>query len=427
MHAEIIAVGTEITSGAKLDTNSQWLSQRLAELGIPTRYHTSVADDLAANVEVLQTAIDRADVVLITGGLGPTLDDLTRQALAETLGVGLVEDAASLVAIEAVFSRRGRPMPASNRVQALFPAGGTPLPNPVGTAPGIWCEVPRVGRPACRIAAFPGVPSEMKPMFQAHVEPRLSGEVCIHRAVLNCFGLGESQTEELLGDLTRRGADPEVGITAHDATISLRIIAQGATPDECRRKIDVASAAIRSKLGDYVFGVDHEEPEHVVARLLAEQKLTLATCEVATNGDLARRLLEASGEAVVSRGGIVLTGRSDWNDQLGVPGVPVELTTNAAGQALAKRMARATRLRFKADYGLAVSPWGSIPLSSGQPPVPTAWVALADDRQEWALEARQTGNPAIFAPRTAKTALDLLRRRLLELRPDCGGRGRRLD
>jgi nicotinamide-nucleotide amidase len=415
MHAEIIAIGTEITSGAKLDTNSQWLSERLGELGISTRYHTSVADDMAANVEVLKLAIDRADVVLITGGLGPTLDDLTRQALAEALGVGLVEDAESLVAIEAIFSRRGRPMPASNRIQATFPAGASPLPNPVGTAPGIWCAAPRAGRSPCRIAAFPGVPSEMKPMFKTHVEGRLAGDVCLRRAVINCFGLGESQTEELLGDLTRRGADPEVGITAHDATISLRIIAQGATPEDCQRKIAVASNAVRTKLGNYVFGVDHEEPEHVVVRLLAEQKRTVATCEGATNGDLVRRLLEVPGAGDVSRGGLMLTGRTDWNELIGLPGVPVELTTRSVGQALAKRMARATRLRFKSDYGIAVSPWGTMPVGPDQPPVPTTWVAIADDKLEWAVEARQTGNPAIFAARTAKTALDLLRRRLLGL------------
>ena len=413
MHAEIIAIGTEITSGAKLDTNSQWLSQRLADLGIPTRYHTSVADDLAANVEVFRTAVERADVVLITGGLGPTLDDLTREALADMLGVGLVEDATSLVAIEALFAHRGRPMPASNRVQALFPAGASPLPNPVGTAPGVWCETAPAGRRPCRIAAFPGVPTEMQRMFQEHVEPRLSGEVCIRRAVLNCFGLGESQAEELLGDLTRRGGDPEVGITAHDATISLRIIAQGATADECQSKIDAASAAIRAALGDSVYGVDHEEPEHVVVRLLRERGASVATCEAATAGDLVRRLLLVPEGGRVHRGGLVLAERSDVASLLGVAAGSEGPLTNAAGRSLAEQLASSARTQFQSDYALAVTPWGSVPVAGGHPPVPTAWVALADAYGSVSAEARQTGNPAIFAPRTAKTVLDLLRRRLL--------------
>ena len=415
MHAEIISVGTEITSGAKLDTNSQWLSQRLVELGIPTKYHTTVADDFDANVEVFRLAIDRADVVLITGGLGPTLDDLTRQALAAVRGVELVEDAESLQAIAALFARRGRPMPASNRVQALFPMGAAPLPNPIGTAPGIWWEIPRSGRPACRVGAFPGVPTEMKQMFKGLVEPRLAENRCIRRATINCFGLGESQTEELLGDLTRRGADPEVGITAHDATISLRIIAQGETPQECQAKIDAAIATIEYRLGDYVFGRDQEEPEHIVVRKLMECGATVAVCEAATGGNLISRLLEVPNGARVCRGGLVMTDLAASAAALGLAPPPELLIAADAGRYLARQLALAVRERFQADFGLAVTPWGTLPVEGGLPPVPTAWVALAAAETTATAEARQTGNPAIFAPRTAKTALDLLRRHLLGL------------
>lgn len=415
MHAEIIAIGTEITSGAKLDTNSQWLSQRLAELGIPTRYHTSVSDDMDANVEVFRTAIERADVVLITGGLGPTQDDLTRQALAAALGVELYEDAASLAAIADIFSRRGRTMPASNHIQAKFPLGSNPLPNPVGTAPGIWCETQRSGRRTCQLAAFPGVPTEMKRMFKEQVEPRLAGETCIRRATINCFGLGESQTEELLGDLTRRGADPEVGITAHDATISLRIIAQGESPEVCQRKIAAVTGEIHRQLSDYIFGVELEEPEHIVARLLNHQSATVAVAEAATGGNLVQRLVEVPDGDAVTRGGLVLTSHSDRRQLLGLNETTGPLTTAAAGHQHASQLAIAVRSHFDCDYGIAVTPWGTVPLDNGQPPVATAWVAVADDEQSWSLEARQTGNPAIFAARTAKAALDLLRRRLLGL------------
>ncbi|HVJ67918.1 MAG TPA: molybdopterin-binding protein, partial [Caulifigura sp.] len=223
MLAEIVAIGTEITSGAKLDTNSQWLSQQLSDLGIPTGYHTSIADDLEANVACLRIAVDRADVVIVSGGLGPTLDDLTRSALAALINRPLVLDQSALAAIEDMFRKRGRQMPDRNRVQAQFPEGSTVLANPIGTAPGIGLEIPRAGKSPCLVAALPGVPSELKRMFAEQVIPRLpSSDEVIRRYRIHCYGCGESQADELLGDLTARGRDPEIGITAHEATITLR-------------------------------------------------------------------------------------------------------------------------------------------------------------------------------------------------------------
>jgi nicotinamide-nucleotide amidase len=180
MHAEIIAVGTELTTGAKLDTNSQWLSLELAAVGIPVKYHTTVADDLEAMLGVLRDAVNRSDVVLVTGGLGPTLDDLTRDCMAELVQAELVLHEPSLEFIKSLFAHRKREMPERNAVQAMFPEGSTPLANPRGSAPGIWMEVPRKGSPIpCQLAAMPGVPSEMKRMFQREVLPRLpAGGAC---------------------------------------------------------------------------------------------------------------------------------------------------------------------------------------------------------------------------------------------------------
>src|SRR5262249_10621911 len=158
MHAEIISIGTELTTGAKLDTNSQWLSLELQAVGIPVHYHVTVADDLDANVNVLRAAAERSEIVLITGGLGPTLDDLTRDALALLTGTTLVLHEPSLEIIRGMFARRQRPMPERNVVQAMFPEGSEPIPNRRGTAPGIYVIIPRPGRAPCRIAAMPGVP-----------------------------------------------------------------------------------------------------------------------------------------------------------------------------------------------------------------------------------------------------------------------------
>ena len=248
MRAEIIAIGSELTSGQSLDTNSQWLSQQLSALGINVAFHTTLADVLDDHLAAFKIAGERVDLVVMSGGLGPTQDDLTREALALVAGVPLVEDPDSLAAIAAMFARRNRVMSERNRVQALFPKGAEPLLNPVGTAPGIWM---RIG--GATIACLPGVPHEMKKMFQERVVPRLRqngwvSQVTVHRKI-NLFGKGESEIESQAMDLTARGRVPEVGITAHDSTISFRISASGTTDDEARRLIEPTARLIYERFG----------------------------------------------------------------------------------------------------------------------------------------------------------------------------------
>src|SRR6056297_855284 len=208
--AEVISIGDEMTTGARLDTNSQWLSQQLAALGIRTLFHTTVGDQLAANVDVLRTAAWRADVVVTSGGLGPTEDDLTREAIAEASGCPLEFRADAYARIESLFAHRGRAMPDRNRVQAMFPQGSRESPNPQGTAAGIdlpWATG-AVARES-RIFALPGVPAELQQMWAATVAPRLvdelgAGRRRIRQHVVKCFGVGESEMERLLGGLISR-------------------------------------------------------------------------------------------------------------------------------------------------------------------------------------------------------------------------------
>ncbi len=423
MIAEIVAIGTELTSGQKLDTNSQWLSLQLAELGIPVHYHSTVADDFDANVAVLRTAALRADVVLITGGLGPTLDDLTRDVLARLAGVDLVLDPASLEFIEGFFRHRGREMPERNRSQALFPQGSTPLPNPVGTAPGIWLELMKnrlcedgddtdtdgQRSSTCLIAAMPGVPSEMHRMFFEQVRPRLPGGArVIRRARIHCFGLGESHTEQLLGELTARGRDPEIGITAHEATITLRIVAEGMSEDECGRKIAAAREEIQRRLGHYVFGEEDDELEHALIRMLRDRSVTLATVESGTGGYLAQCLTGVPGFEPAYLGGCVVPTTEARRNLLGL-----DDAGEAVSGEVAKAMAVAGRERFRSDFALAVTQYPPLDPALVMSGAPAAYLALAGKADVAVQEISLAGNPAILRSRTARSAMNLLRLQLL--------------
>ncbi|TWU06793.1 putative competence-damage inducible protein [Symmachiella macrocystis] len=413
MHAEIISIGSELTTGAKLDTNSQWLSRELAGIGIPVYYHTTVADDLAANADVLATAVSRADVVLITGGLGPTQDDLTREALAEMLAVPLELDEPSLEFIQGLFASRNREMPERNSVQAMFPRGTQPIPNHRGTAPGIWAEIPRdQGRSDCKLAAMPGVPSEMYKMFQQQVVPKLQNEVgparYIRSARINCFGPGESQAEQWLAGLTARGRDPEIGITVSKATITLRITAHGASSEECECKIQESKTLIYERMGQSVFGEEDQELQHVVIDLLAQQNQTLATAESGTGGLLAHHLTEIDALGLAYLGGIVAPTDSAKTDLLAVPAEVLAAHGPISGE-VAEAMAVGCRTRLSADYALAVT---ECPASAGDiapETVPCAYIALASDSEAISRRITLGGDPGITKARVAKAALNLLR------------------
>ncbi|HXY36358.1 MAG TPA: CinA family nicotinamide mononucleotide deamidase-related protein [Planctomycetaceae bacterium] len=403
MYAEIISVGTELTTGASLDTNSQWLSLELAAIGIPVSYHTTVADDMAALVGVIRTAAQRSEIIILTGGLGPTLDDLTRQALAEVLGVELVLDPASLEFIRALFARFKREMPERNVIQAHFPAGTQPIPNLRGTAPGIWARIPRPGGGESLFAALPGVPSEMKRMFAQEVVPRLpTGSRVIRRARINCFGVGESQAEAMLGDLTARGRDPEIGITVHEATITLRIVAHGDTVDACDSKIAAAKSAIRERMGDLVFGEEDEELEHVVLRLLRERGNTLATAEIGTGGLLARRITEVPGYENVFRGGIVA---SSLEGLAKVVDSPAEADKRAAIAATLEN----SRQHWGADFVIFVGAFPHYDPDNPAQAAPTSEVALAGPNVSRIVDYTFLGDATLNRSRAAKIALNLLR------------------
>jgi nicotinamide-nucleotide amidase len=420
MIAEIIAIGDELTNGQRLDTNSQWLSERLGEIGVRVAFHTTVGDDLENNICVFRAAIERADVVVATGGLGPTADDLTREALAAAAGVDLVEDAAALAHIQNLFARRKREMPERNKLQAQFPRGSRVVPNSEGTAPGIDLTVPRAGRSPSRVFCLPGVPAEMFTMWRETVGPAIataqpSPRVICHRKI-KCFGVGESDLEAMIPEMIRRKREPLVGITVHSATITLRISASGSDEAACHAAMATTEAEIYEKLGVLVFGDEEDELEHAVVRLLAERGKTLAVAEWATDGLVSSWLAEAAGANECFRGGVVLHNLTTLGALVGATVTAHE----AASAKTAESMARSIQRSTGADFGLGIAAF-----PTGGQPVPTAattsridmggtlHVALASGDNIRVKAFPIATHPSITKTRSAKQALNLVRLALL--------------
>ena len=284
---EIISIGDELTIGKILDTNSQWLSRQLTELGIRVMYHTTVGDDVAAMLDVLHKAVARTDLVITTGGLGPTADDLTRQVIAEMMGVPLIYHDELLQTIRKLFESRGRVMPESNAIQACLPEGSVAIPNPNGTATGIDATLRQNDREV-RLFALPGVPAEMREMWHGSVEQRITNKISrglvIKSRSIHTFGQGESQVEQMLPNLTSRNHDPRVGITADDVVISLRIVAERESDAACDAAIEPVAALIYERLGDLIFGEDADTLTGVVIAELRRRNETLGTVEFGTGG-----------------------------------------------------------------------------------------------------------------------------------------------
>ncbi|MEM6799539.1 MAG: molybdopterin-binding protein [Planctomycetota bacterium] len=370
-----------------MDTNSQWLSQRLGDLGVEVRFHTTVADDLEANAEVFRAAVARTDVVVATGGLGPTADDLTREALAAAAGVGLVRDDAIVQHIRRLFSSRGRTMPEQNKRQADFPQGALAIANPNGTAPGVQMAVERVGRPACLIFALPGVPAEMHEMWQATVAPAIEAAAPAKRVIrhrrLKCFGVGESHLEAMLPDVIRRGREPRVGITVSGATITLRVTSAAEDEASAYAAMQPTLALMREKLGVLVFGEEDDELQHAVSRLLGDAGKTIATAESWSEGLMAGWLV---GAGVASESRVV--------------------ASPSVGEPAVAQLAAGLRQESGADFALAIGT-----PDNGEPE--QVAFALANDATVMTREIPLLGHPTIHRPRIAKAALNLLRLHLL--------------
>ncbi|MDO8629090.1 MAG: molybdopterin-binding protein, partial [Phycisphaerales bacterium] len=272
MNAGIISCGEELVTGQCVDTNSAWLSEQLTAHGVRVAEHITVGDEIEDIRDAVRWSLERAELVIITGGLGPTGDDLTREGIAAAIGQPLEESADALLQIRTFFERWRRDMPESNRIQAMIPKGCAVIPNLRGTAPGIAYE-----NGTRRMYALPGVPAEMREMFEATVRPTLrsaQGAACTLTARLLCYGISEAKLGEAIADLMTRGRNPLVGTTASNAILTVRVLARGDDVESARRLLDADCNEIRHRLGHVVFGESDEKIQGAVARLLIEQGKT---------------------------------------------------------------------------------------------------------------------------------------------------------
>lgn len=404
--AEIISIGDEMTSGARLDTNAQWLSRRLGELGVEVTFHSTVGDTLDHNVDVFRIAASRADIVVATGGLGPTRDDLTRQALAALVDQPLELRQSALDHINNLFAKRNREMPERNAVQAMFPVGSLEIFNPQGTAPGVDVTVVRDDDTASRIFTLPGVPAEMKRMFDDTVAPRILEMVGgrrnhIEHHVMKLFGVGESHMEHQLGEMISRDRIPRVGITVSSATISLRISAIGQSQDECQSQIQSTRGEILERVGQWHFGDGEEfEQYHAVEGILANRRESMVSVEFGRSAILAD-WFASLGQTVAYRGGFCFADLSELASFLNV-GSDLALET--------------LRQQSRADWLLSVDQYPSLE-SSGDVPLPAAEIKLTvvdPDGSFFSTTSRLGGHPSILHSRIGKAALAFLRRVLSE-------------
>lgn len=415
MPAILISIGDELALGQTVDTNAAWLAARLASLGIACGQHRTVPDDLDLIAETIQSCAAIADVLIITGGLGPTDDDLTRPALAKAMGVELVEDPASVEHIASYFKGRGRAMPERNRVQATHPQTSAMIENTCGTAPGI-----RATLGACEIFVTPGVPREMIAMFDRDIEPAirsLAGNTrTILTAKLNSFGSGESDIAEKLGDLMARDRNPVVGTTVANGLVSVRVRSEADDPDHAQTQLRDTLAKVTEHVGPLAFGQDDTTLQHAVIQLLTEQHKTVATAESCTGGLIAAMLTDVPGSSAAVLGGWVTYANAMKTAELGVQDETLR-RHGAVSREVVEAMARGALDKSGADYALSTSGVAGPGGGTEDKPVGTVWIGMAwRDGQQTHVGARLAklaGDRDTIRDRSAKCALQLLRLKLM--------------
>ncbi|BDS08172.1 putative competence-damage inducible protein [Oceaniferula spumae] len=408
MKIEIINTGSELLLGTTLNTHGAWMGTELMGLGLRVQRQTTVPDGDAI-IAALTEALERSDVVIVTGGIGPTSDDICREAAAAVLGVDLIYDEAALRSLEAFFASRGRPMAESNRKQALNPVGADILPNPNGTAPGIYAPPRMSGDRLCALFLLPGPPSEMKPMFREEVTPRLrslAGVESDHTLqILRFTGIGESDFHEGLDVELSTIDDLEVGYCARPAEVDLRLIGNA-------ESVSKAAVMAQTAFAHQCFSTCDESLEQVVVRILTEQNKKLSLAESCTGGRIASRVTDVSGSSAVFTHGFVTYANEAKVEMIGVDADLID-THGAVSEEVALAMAEGALKKSGADISASVTGIAGPTGGTEDKPVGTVWIGIATPTKSYAIHRCHNRGREIFKQVVSQTALDLIRKELL--------------
>ena len=408
--AEIIAIGSELLAPDRTDTNSLWLTEKLNQLGIEVKLKTIVGDDDARLEEAIRDAVRRSKVVITTGGLGPTEDDITRKITARALGKRLLLDEKVLAEIKQRFQGFGVAMPERNSRQAMVIEDADVLPNPNGTAPGMFID-----HEGTAIVLLPGPPREMKPMFENHVASRLegrAGKIRVVRRILRVAGLGESAVDEKIAPVYTQYDNPQTTILFNQSEIEIHLTARGRTEEEANALLDRVVLQIEEKLGNSIFSFSGEKMEEIVGLKLSVGNYTLSVAESCTGGLLAQRITDVPGSSKYFIEGVVTYANEAKTRALGVE--PILLLEHGAVSApVAEAMAEGIRKRADTDFGLAITGIAGPGGGTDDKPVGTVFVAISSEVGTEHRKLKLPGDRQLIRWRASQAALDMLRRRLI--------------
>ncbi len=415
--ASIVSIGNELLNGQTVDTNTTYLSGQLLSIGLPVVSSYTVGDDMDAIVRAFNLASTDADIVLATGGLGPTDDDLTRQAFAKFIGAELQLQNELLNRIQNFFTKRNLQMSERNKIQAYIPAGAKALANNLGTAPGIMAEAK--GK---LIVALPGVPSEMKQMFAESVFPELQRFAGVQAVVvrkLRCFGTGESNIAELLGPLMQRGRNPLINCTVEYGVITLHIIATAEDKNKARQMAEKEEKSLRNTLGELVYGTGEQTLAEVVGEKLARQKKTITVAESCTGGTLAKLLTDIPGASGYFTHGWVTYSNTAKTTELGVPADLIE-KYGAVSEQVAQAMAQGARTKAQTDFAIGITGIAGPAGATEQKPIGLVYICVDSDNGcdtkrclfSHACPRAKRRDRQFIRLRAAQTALNMLRLKL---------------